>query len=196
VELAAGAGIDPAVGVATEYAALAGGLDGLDGAERWRGHQSIPILIGVRSASIGASSPGVTAGGVGAPLGHFAFDASLRVIGDEIDSVADASTTRGAGGPIGSLTLWLGLVKALQHLVEVEAQSPANAAEPDVNQFPCVRVDPVALDAQVLGECRGVDVAALDLGRAVGAQPLRHKASDLLDVGGVESHGSAGASDG
>ena len=90
-------------------------------------------------------------GALARPPGHFAFDASLRVIGDEIDSVADASTTRGAGGPIGSLTLWLGLVKALQHLVEVEAQSPASAAEPDRIQLPRVGVDPVALDTQVLG---------------------------------------------
>jgi hypothetical protein len=76
--------------------------------------------------------------------------------------------------------------KSLAHGRQVEAQPSAGAAEADAAECAGVEVDPVALDAQLARDGRGVDEPARARGTVL-VQQLDHAPGDPLDVVGDQA---------
>ncbi len=83
-----------------------------------------------------------------------------------------------------------GIFEAAQDALKVEAQAPLASAEADRAKLAGVRVDPLSLNAEYVGQAIGVDQAHGRLAHSA-IQQLSDAARDRLDVVGVEPHGLA-----
>jgi hypothetical protein len=74
-----------------------------------------------------------------------------------------------------------------ERLVTVEAKSPARPAETDRAELAGMGVDPISINAQLVGEGRGINVAT---GPAwlIRAKQVRYAVRDLLNVVGIQLH--------
>lgn len=157
-----------------ELAAAVGERDGQDRSLGRARHQPAPPGSRILWENIGTQPPGVTAGGVRAPPGHLADAATLALLGATIQRRETAAEVALAALPRPARSL---VAEHAPDVLEVEAQPPVRAPEPDRAQLRGVRVDPLAVDPErapvPIGPRSGLIAGFRDLKRTSSAEVAR-----------------------